>query len=116
VYPSVLYDTIYAAHRGRFERALDLGAGSGQVTRILADRFSEKVYAADPSEGMLEKGKADIGTQYDKIEWHTSSAEDLSWLEDESIDLVTAGIAQDLLLCLSLLTRLFLLRTSCALV
>jgi SAM-dependent methyltransferase len=55
-YPKALFDAVFAAHRGTCAAAVDLGAGSGQVTQALAERVEGTVYAVDPSKGMLEKG------------------------------------------------------------
>jgi len=72
----------------------DIGCGSGYYTLALAECVGQqgKVYAVDLNEKaihMLEK-KADM-LGYHNIEAHTSSATDLSFIEDESINFVLAN-------------------------
>jgi len=71
----------------------DLGCGSGYYTLPLADLVGPegKVYAVDlgkKSVRTLEK-KADKGG-YGNIEAHASSASDVSFIEDRSVDFVFA--------------------------
>lgn len=54
-YPSALYDRIFAQiPKPRRLRAMDLGAGTGMVTRHLAERFRE-VIAVEPDAAMAAK-------------------------------------------------------------
>jgi SAM-dependent methyltransferase len=72
----------------------DLGCGSGCYTFALAELVGSegKVYAVDLDKkriGTLEK-KADKG-DYHNIEAHASSAADLSFIKDRSVDFVLAN-------------------------
>jgi SAM-dependent methyltransferase len=96
VYPRVLYDRVFALHKGGLERAVDLGAGSGQATQAIAERITDTVIATDPSSAMLEQGKAKLGTSGAsgcKIEWKVTSAESMPFLSNQSVDLVVSGIS-----------------------
>ncbi|KAH7929141.1 S-adenosyl-L-methionine-dependent methyltransferase [Leucogyrophana mollusca] len=97
-YPRSLFDFIFRYHErskdARWDRAVDLGCGTGQATVELIP--FKKVTGVDPSEGMvvgarqtLEAQSVSTG-QYDFVQ---SSAENLSFLEDGSVDLVIAAQA-----------------------
>jgi trans-aconitate 3-methyltransferase len=82
-------------------RAVDLGAGSGQVTQAIAERMTETIIATDPSLTMLEQGKTKLGTTAAsgcKIEWKVASAESMPFLPDQSVDLVVSGMSHFTLL------------------
>lgn len=68
-------------------RVLDLGAGTGKLTRSLV-AAGHDVVAVDPSEGML----AQLRTVLPSVDARAGSAEALP-LEDASVDVVTAGQA-----------------------
>ncbi|GKT45337.1 trans-aconitate decarboxylase 1 [Colletotrichum spaethianum] len=70
--------------------ALDLGCGHGLIARELAPHFG-RVIAIDPSAGMVKQ--AADSTQDPKITFRQASSEDLSFVEDKSVDLVVAGQA-----------------------
>src|SRR5689334_17540717 len=91
----------YAAHRPRYDEALfdwlaglaprrtlawDCGAGSGQATHPLAERF-DRVIGTDASAGQLSSAPA-----HARIEWRVAPAE-RSGLPTASADLVTVAQA-----------------------
>ena len=74
--------------------AADLGCNTGHYTFELADCVGTegKVYAVDLKEEYiraLEKRADELG--YHNIEAHTTSASDLSFIKDESVDFVLAN-------------------------
>ncbi|KAG8991745.1 hypothetical protein FRB93_002591 [Tulasnella sp. JGI-2019a] len=85
---------------GQKRVALDLGCGSGQVTKMLAESFDE-VIGADASSGMIEQARNDAAdeTKWDptlaaKVKFVVSRAEDIhTHVQPNSVDLVTAGQA-----------------------
>ena len=92
-YPAVLYDMILRFHRGPREVALDLGTGHGLVARSLSPRLT-KIVGIDPSEGMLHQAKTlTSAEEYANVSYRQSSAEALPFLENNSVDLVTAAQA-----------------------
>lgn len=68
------------------DRALDCGCGTGQLSVLLADRFTD-VIATDASSNQIAKA-----TQRDNITYRTALAEH-SGLADESVDLITVAQA-----------------------
>jgi trans-aconitate 3-methyltransferase len=97
-YPLSLFTTIYdhhASHGGRFGSVHDAGCGGGIAASFLAARF-EHVYLSDPSANAIASAKSNLekssysGTNFS---FKQASAEDISWLEPESIDMVTIGAA-----------------------
>jgi SAM-dependent methyltransferase len=77
-------------------RVLDLAAGTGKLTRVLASQGHE-VVAVDPSEGMLETlGRTTAESlppeQAARVEAHVGTAEEIP-LPDASVDAVTVGQA-----------------------
>lgn len=67
---------------------LDLGAGTGKLTRLLEDQ-AEHVVAVDPSEQMLEQLRRAAGPN---VETRQGSAEDIP-MKDSAVDLVTVAQA-----------------------
>ncbi|KAF9531475.1 S-adenosyl-L-methionine-dependent methyltransferase [Crepidotus variabilis] len=103
-YPAKLFDYIFSYHSQgspgvtRWDRAVDLGCGTGQATMQLR-RFRE-VVGVDPSPGMLEKARANLAvgdhsrSPTATFKFVEGSAEDLKLnVEDESVDLVVAAQA-----------------------
>ncbi|KDR79330.1 hypothetical protein GALMADRAFT_1234371 [Galerina marginata CBS 339.88] len=107
-YPPQLFEYIFSFHRrgsklnkAQWERAVDLGCGTGQATIHL--RPFREVIGVDPSQGMLEKARlyaaSSEGPERDstlpKFSFVQGSAEDLSKAipENESVDLLVAGQA-----------------------
>lgn len=109
-YPRQLYDFIFQYHergpKARWGVAVDLGCGTGmfyimvvvgcyglttrcpgQATRELT--HFQKVIGVDPSNKMIEQASASETTG--QVEFRQSSAEDLPFLEDGSVDLITSG-------------------------
>ncbi|KAB5595927.1 Trans-aconitate 3-methyltransferase [Ceratobasidium theobromae] len=97
-YPSSLFSFIYAYHaqsgRAGWEKVVDLGCGTGQATLEIANQFKQTV-GCDPSKGMIEN--AQLSAQQSKLEqkptFVVSSAENLSFLEDNSVDMAIAAQA-----------------------
>jgi ubiquinone/menaquinone biosynthesis C-methylase UbiE len=76
----------------------DLGCGPGFYTIALAESVGAKgrVYAVDSDEKAIQAVKKKVSNLgYHNIEAHASSAADLSFIEDESVDFILA----DGLLC-----------------
>jgi len=72
----------------------DIGCGSGYYTLALADCVGKegKVYAVDLNEGALGTLKEDAERfGYRNIDAHVTSATDLSFIEDKSVDFVLAN-------------------------
>ncbi len=70
------------------ELIYDLGCGSGNVTRIIKERWSTAtVYGLDSSREMLEKAKGQPGN----IRWIASNIE--TWVPDEKPDLLFSNAA-----------------------
>jgi len=110
-YPSQLFEYIFSFHRrgsksnkAQWERAVDIGCGTGQATIHL--RPFREVIGVDPSLGMLEKARVHVATSDDgkgherdsklpKYGFVQGSGEDLSNAipENESVDLLVAAQA-----------------------
>ena len=92
-YPPSLYDTVLAYHHGPKKTCVDLGCGHGIVARYLSRSFS-KVIGTDSSDGMIEQARSSTPQDgYPNLTFRKSSAESLTFLENESVDLVVAGQA-----------------------
>ncbi|KAG7095001.1 hypothetical protein E1B28_005795 [Marasmius oreades] len=117
-YPKALFELIFNYHqnvtslptkslpqiapqgRARFDTAVDLGCGTGQATVALTP--FRKVIGVEPSAGMIANAKnrlqerhgvnetSSVFSQFDFVQ---SSAEELGFLDDESVDLVIAAQA-----------------------
>ncbi len=87
-YAKRILEPILTFHNGSRDVAVDLGCGPGQFTKILAQAFTH-VIGTDPSQSMLDA----VENSEANIKYMQSSAEDLSFLEDESVDIVTAAQA-----------------------
>lgn len=68
-------------------RAHDHAHPPGQASVVLCERF-ESVIGADPSAAMLATARQNVNA---RLEFVQSIAEQLTFLPDESVDLVTAG-------------------------
>ncbi|PPQ92736.1 hypothetical protein CVT25_015357 [Psilocybe cyanescens] len=98
-YPSQLFEYIFSFHRrgtnAQWERAVDLGCGTGQAT-VQLHPFKE-VIGMDPSAGMLDKARAYAASSPNssKFKFVQGSAEDMSKtiLETDSVDLIVAAQA-----------------------
>ncbi len=74
--------------------AADLGCNKGFYTLALAERVGPegKVYAVDLKESFVRETEKKAKEQgYDNIEFHASSASDLNFIKDESVDFVLAN-------------------------
>ncbi|KAI9745408.1 MAG: hypothetical protein M1818_000942 [Claussenomyces sp. TS43310] len=89
-YPQQVFTTILNYHEGPKKLCLDLGCGHGPVSRTLAASFTS-VIGTDPSAGMVKQ--AISSTAEDNVNFRQASAEDLSFIDDGSLDLVVAGQA-----------------------
>jgi SAM-dependent methyltransferase len=83
-YPPALVDAVL---EGDPARIVDLGAGTGKLTRLLAARGRD-VVAVDPSAEMLAR----LASRSPEIETHVGSAESLP-LPDDSADLIVCAQA-----------------------
>lgn len=84
-YPEALFDLLAAASTRR-RHALDVGCGTGQLARRLAERF-ERVTAADPSVSQI-----DNAVPVANVHYVVGTAERID-LDDGSVDLVVAAQA-----------------------
>ena len=79
---------------GKGQVVADLGCGSGYYSLPLADLVGSegKVYAIDLGKNCIQalEKKAEKG-RYQNIEAHASSASDLSFIQDKSVDFVFAN-------------------------
>ncbi|KAI9158273.1 Trans-aconitate 3-methyltransferase [Paramyrothecium foliicola] len=91
-YPSSLFKKVIAFHNApsRGGTLLDLGCGHGLIARELSPSF-DKVIATDPSAGMVKQ--AAQMTADPKVTFRQCGAEDLSFLPDDSVDMVVSGQA-----------------------
>ncbi|KAF9067592.1 S-adenosyl-L-methionine-dependent methyltransferase [Rhodocollybia butyracea] len=82
--------------RPRWNVAVDLGCGTGQATTELHP--FKRVIGVEPSKVMVEKAKSQVSTllgdaDTSQFEFVQTSAENLVFLEDESVDLVISAQA-----------------------
>jgi SAM-dependent methyltransferase len=85
-YPAELFDFVASIAPGR-TFAWDAGAGTGQASVPLKERFTH-VIATDISSEQIARARHHI-----LIEWHVTAAEDVPMIADASIDLVTVAQA-----------------------
>lgn len=96
-YSSNLYDIIIGYHTkngGSFEATMDVGCGTGNVTRTMAAHFDRAV-GVDPGEAMIAQAKAIGGSTKAgaEIEYEILAAEHLASKAHASVDVLTAGMA-----------------------
>jgi trans-aconitate 3-methyltransferase len=97
-YPCSLFSTIYehhTSHGGRFRSVHDAGCGGGIAASFLAARF-EHVYLSDPSAKAIASAESNLKSSSSSdtnFSFQQAYAEDMSWLETESVDVVTIGAA-----------------------
>jgi ubiquinone/menaquinone biosynthesis C-methylase UbiE len=65
------------------DNVLDLGCGTGHITRLIREKTSGKVTGVDPSEGMIEQAKANYGDL--GISFRKCSAERLDYINEFAI-------------------------------
>ncbi|KAJ1730814.1 trans-aconitate methyltransferase 1 [Coemansia sp. Benny D160-2] len=92
-YKPSLVDAIVAFHKesnpgAQTELAVDIATGTGILARDLPRYFS-KVIGTDISNDMLEKARSKGGS--DRIQYVQSPAEKLSFLKDNSVDVITVA-------------------------
>jgi SAM-dependent methyltransferase len=85
-YPAELFDLLASLAPSR-RCAWDVGAGSGQATVALAERF-ERVVATDLSAEQLRRAP-----RRPNVEWHVAPAEEAPMIGSSSVDLVTVAQA-----------------------
>ncbi|TFK93422.1 S-adenosyl-L-methionine-dependent methyltransferase [Polyporus arcularius HHB13444] len=100
-YPRQLYDFIFKHHErakgARWDTAVDVGCGTGQATVELTP--FKRVIGVDPSARMIEQATESVKSRLagldlsSQIEFVQSSAEDLGFLQDGSVDLIVAAQA-----------------------
>lgn len=90
-YSSQLFDAILEYHTGKHQLAVDIGCGSGQASYPLTNHF-QKVIGTDLSQTMIDAANTQIKPEDEgSIEFKQSPGESLSFIEDGSVDLVTAA-------------------------
>ncbi|KAG9309711.1 S-adenosyl-L-methionine-dependent methyltransferase [Chiua virens] len=98
-YPPALYDFIFDFHKGspdaKFDRAVDLGCGTGQATIELT--HFKHVTGLDPSENMIHAAREMLANSDSQpgpiVDFVQGSAETLDFLPDDSTDMVIAAQA-----------------------
>ncbi|KAI8098859.1 S-adenosyl-L-methionine-dependent methyltransferase [Halteromyces radiatus] len=85
-YSDRLYSLIYDFHQGKYDKALDVGTGTGQGAIALSNRFKQ-VYGVDRLQEMINNA-----TPKDNVTYSVGSAE---WLDfdDHSLDMITVATA-----------------------
>src|SRR3954468_2722932 len=81
--------TAAAANAGPGDKALDVGAGDGNVAIPLA-KAGAQVTALDPTPELFESGRARAAEAGVEVEWVEGDAMDLPY-EDQSFDVVTSN-------------------------
>ena len=93
-YPTLLYDTILEYHTrnsdGSRDLVVDVGCGPGQVASVLHEYFKQ-VIAVDPSTSMLETARR--ANSRPSITYQVGEAENMPFIHDANVDMVTAGTA-----------------------
>lgn len=90
-YPKALYDTIlsYCQEAGAsFDTCLDLACGTGNSTAGLLPYY-RKVIGVDGSESQIEQARCNLP----EVEFYVSQADNLAFLQDDSVDLITVATA-----------------------
>lgn len=85
---------IFGSYISKGQVAVDLGSGPGYFTIPMAERVGPegKIYAVDSNVKCIRSiEKKAKKLQYDNIEAHTTSAHDLNFIENESVDFVLAN-------------------------
>lgn len=96
-YSQKLYDVVleyHKSHGGEFGSLLDVGCGTGEVTRSLAQYF-DTATGVDPGKEMISQATVDGGVTRSgkKVDFKVRGAEDLDSLPNDSVDLLVAGMA-----------------------
>ena len=77
-YPPELFDLLHQLIHDTPSVVLDLGCGTGDISRQLAP-FVDRIDAIDTSRAMITLGQALPGGQHPDIHWTVSSAEEFSY-------------------------------------
>lgn len=77
-YPPELFELLRGLVQDTPATVLDLGCGTGDITRHLAQHIN-RIDAVDPSRAMITRGQMLPGGQHPHIQWIISSAEDFSY-------------------------------------
>jgi ubiquinone/menaquinone biosynthesis C-methylase UbiE len=96
-YDQKLYDIIleyHKTHNGKHHSLLDVGCGTGQVTRSLA-RFFDQAVGVDPGPEMVGRARKDGGKTRTMraVEFEVKAAEELGDLGDAKFDMLVSGMA-----------------------
>jgi SAM-dependent methyltransferase len=90
-YTNEVFHEIVKYHTGEHDLAVDIGCGSGQASYPLTEYFKH-VIGTDLSHAMINTANNRITEEYkDRIKFVQSPAETLEFLDDSSVDLVTAA-------------------------
>lgn len=87
----VATDLIRVAALSLGERVLDVGCGTGVVTRLAAERTRTRAAGLDPNPGMLAVARSITPAEM-SIDWHEAGAETIP-LPDEAFDVVLCQMA-----------------------
>jgi SAM-dependent methyltransferase len=85
-HPTIMLRIVEFAHLARFASALDVGCGTGQSARALAE-IVESIDAIDISLEMIAEAEP-----HPRVRYHVASAEQLPFA-DATYDLITVGLA-----------------------
>lgn len=77
-YPAEVFDVLSSLVRDEPRTVLDLGCGTGDITRVLAPRV-DCVDAVDPSPAMLARGRTLPGGDHPRIRWIHAAAETFTY-------------------------------------
>ncbi|EMC93133.1 hypothetical protein BAUCODRAFT_228911 [Baudoinia panamericana UAMH 10762] len=93
-YPSALYNVVLAYHYEPKRLCVDLGCGTGIVTREMSKHF-DSVIGIDPSAGMIRQARQSIEghSQFGHVSFREGPAESIPSIEAGEVDLVTVGQA-----------------------
>jgi SAM-dependent methyltransferase len=98
-YTKELYELVFQHHElhgGRWDAALDVGAGGGTVTRVLLEKFHHVIFS-DPSEGYISRANARFRKEVDagSVSFLQRRFDEFKPGEDlpagEPVDMITAG-------------------------
>ncbi len=77
-YPAEVFDVLRQLIRDESPEVLDLGCGTGDISRGLAPHV-RRIDAVDPSDAMRARGQALPGGRHPNIRWIASTAEDFAY-------------------------------------
>jgi SAM-dependent methyltransferase len=77
-YPHQMFDLLLGLVRDKLPWILDLGCGTGDISRSLAPRV-KRIDAVDPSAAMIARGLALPGGEHPNLNWIISTAEDFTY-------------------------------------